>query len=122
MIPHNQLTLADIFTDCQKIFEEDKPEFLKLLEQHININDYIPPSFRKRFYSRTGRNRQYPLSAFVWALLIQKIFSVPTDTLLLLMLRYSKPLRDFCGFIKVPDASKITRFKQNFVSDLKSVR
>lgn len=32
-----------------------------------------------------------------------------------------KPLRDFCGFAKVPDASKITRFKQDFLEDLQAV-
>lgn len=48
-------------------------------------------------------------------------FSIPTDQLLLVFLAYSKPLRDFCGFDKVPDASKITRFKQDFLDDLQSV-
>ncbi len=36
-------------------------------------------------------------------------------------LAYSKPLREFCGFTKVPDASKITRFKQDFLDDLQLV-
>ena len=36
-------------------------------------------------------------------------------------LAYSKPLREFCGFSKVPDASKITRFKQDFLDDLQLV-
>lgn len=36
-------------------------------------------------------------------------------------LAYFKPLRDFYGFTKVPDASKITRFKQDFLNDLQSV-
>lgn len=40
---------------------------------------------------------------------------------MLTFLHYSKPLRDFCGFSKVPDASKITRFKQDFLEDLQSV-
>lgn len=42
MIPHKQLTLVDIFEDCQNIFEEDKPQFLSLLEEHINLSDFIP--------------------------------------------------------------------------------
>ena len=54
-------------------------------------------------------------------MIIQRIFSIPTDQLLLVFLAYSKPLRDFCGFDKVPDASKITRFKQDFLDDLQSV-
>ena len=54
-------------------------------------------------------------------MIIQRIFSIPTDQLLLTFLAYSKPLRDFCGFTKVPDASKITRFKQDFLDDLQLV-
>ena len=45
-------------------------------------------------------------------------FSIPTDTLLLTFFEYSKDQRVFCGFSKVPDASKITRFKQAFTNDL----
>ena len=49
MIPHKQLSLADIFEDCQNIFEEDKPQFLALLEQHIDIDEIIPITFRNHF-------------------------------------------------------------------------
>ena len=121
MIPYKQLSLKDIFTDCQEKFENDKPAFLSLLENHIDIDKLIPISFRNHFYTSTGRTRKYPLQAFLWALIIQRIFSIPTDQLLLTFLVYSKPLREFCGFSKVPDASKITRFKQDFVDDLQLV-
>lgn len=57
----------------------------------------------------------------LWTLIIQRIFSIPTDSLLILFLNYSKNLRDFCGFTKVPDASKFTRFKQDFLWDLQSM-
>ena len=117
MITYKQLSLADIFTDCQEKFENDKPAFLSLLETHIDIDEIIPISFRNHFYASTGRTRKYPLQAFLWALIIQRIFSIPTDQLLLTFLAYSKPLREFCGFSKVPDASKITRFKQDFLDD-----
>ena len=121
MIPYKQLSLADIFQDCQNIFDNDKPAFLSLLETHIDIDEFIPISFRNHFYASTGRSRKYPLHAFLWALIIQRIFSIPTDQLLLTFLSYSKPLRDFCGFTKIPDASKITRFKQDFLDDLQLV-
>ena len=121
MIPHKQLSLADIFEDCQNIFEEDKPQFLSLLEQHIDLDEIIPLTFYNHFYASTGRTRKYPLHAFLWALIIQRIFSIPTDQLLLTFLHYSKSLREFCGFTKVPDASKITRFKQDFLEDLQQV-
>lgn len=121
MIPHKQLTLEDFLTDCQFKFENDKPAFLSLLEQHINLDEIIPASFYNNFYASTGRTRKYSLHSLLWALIIQRIFSIPTDSLLLVFLRYSKELRDFCGFTKVPDASKITRFKQDFLSDLQEI-
>lgn len=121
MIPYNQLSLADIFSDCQEIYESDKPQFLSLLQQHIDLDEIIPASFRKHFYASTGRTRKYPLHAFLWALIIQRIFSIPTDSLLLVFLHYSRHLREFCGFDKVPDASKITRFKQDFLEDIQAV-
>ena len=121
MIPQKQLSLADIFENCKEIYESDKPRFLTLLENHIDLDEIIPISFRKHYYASTGRNRKYPLNAMLWALIIQRLFSIPTDSLLLVFLHYSRHLREFCGFTKVPDASKITRFKQNFLEDLQSV-
>ena len=121
MIPYKQLSLADIYAECQDKFENDKPTFLSLLETHIDLDEIIPISFKNHFYASTGRSRKYPLHAMLWALIIQRIFSIPTDQLLLVFLAYSKSLRDFCGFTKVPDASKITHFKQDFLDDLQLV-
>ena len=50
MIPYKQLSLADIFQDCQNKFNNDKPAFLSLLETHIDIDEFIPISFRNHFY------------------------------------------------------------------------
>ena len=100
MIPYNQLSLADIFSDCQEIYESDKPQFLSLLQQYVDLDEIVPASFRKHFYASTGRTRKYPLNAFLWALIIQRIFSIPTDSLLLVFLHYSRHLREFCGFDK----------------------
>jgi transposase len=91
------------------------------LENTININEFIPYSFVSNFYASTGRLRKYPLYAIIWELILQRIPSIPTDTLLIIFLKYSKELRKFCGFNKVPDASKITRFKQDFLLDLQSM-
>ena len=49
---------------------------------------------------------------------MQRIFSIPTVSLLIVFLKYSQELRDFCGFDIVPDDSKFTRFKQDFLLDL----
>ena len=45
MISQKQLSLADIFEDCKDIFESDKPQFLTLLENHIDLDEIIPFSF-----------------------------------------------------------------------------
>lgn len=121
MITHNQLSMADVFSDCQEILDFDKPHFLDLLDNYINLSEIVPASFREHYYASTGRNRKYSLESMLWALIIQRIFSIPTDSLLLTFLHYSRHLRQFCGFDKVPDASKITRFKQDFCDDLQIV-
>ena len=118
MIAQVQLELKDVFADCQKCFEEDKPKFLRLLEEHIDLEALIPARFWLHFYASTGRPREYSLTSLLWALVIQRIFTIPTDSLLLIFLTYSKDLREFCGFRKVPDASKLTRFKQEYIEDL----
>jgi hypothetical protein len=121
MLKAKQITLNEIYEGCLNDFTNDKPSFLALLEEYIDIDALIPLTFKNHFYLHEGRPREYPLHAFIWALIIQRIFSIPTDSLLLVFLKYSRELREFCGFVKVPDAAKITRFKQDFVDDLKNM-
>ena len=45
MISYKQLSLADFFENCQEIFNSDKPAFLSLLENHIDLDSIIPISF-----------------------------------------------------------------------------
>lgn len=121
MITHKQLSLADIFTDCQNKFDNDKYQFLELLENTIDLDEIVPVSFISHFHAAAGRPRRHHLYSMLKALLLQLIFSIPTVSLLIIFLKYSKELRDFCGFDVVPDASKFTRFKQDFLADLQSM-
>ena len=121
MIPYKQLSLADIFSDCKEKFENDKSQFLSLLKNTIYLDHLVPSSFINHFHASTGRPRKYQLYAMINALILQRIFSIPTDSLLIIFLKHSQELRDFCGFLKVPDASKFTRFKQDFILDLQSM-
>ena len=41
-------------------------------------------------YASAGRSRGYSLTAMLWALIIQKVFSIPTDSLLLTFLESQK--------------------------------
>lgn len=110
----HQISLSDIFSDCQNKLIDDSSSFFSLLSQHFDLDDFIPQEFLSAFYRSLGRNRVYSLQGFLTAFVLQKIFSIPTDSLLLLFLNLCKELRHFCGFSKVPDASLMSRFKHDF--------
>ncbi len=114
-VKYHQISLKETFADCQDSFFDDTPSFFQLLEEHFDISEFIPSAFHNAFYHSLGRKRLYPLTGFLSALILQKIFSIPTDSLLILFLSLCKELRDFCGFSKVPDAPLFTRFKQGFL-------
>ena len=38
MITHKQLSLAEVFEDCQNKFDNDKYQFLSLLDEAINLS------------------------------------------------------------------------------------
>lgn len=69
-------------------------------------------------FINSGRKRIYSLESFIRFFILQKIIGIDTDSAMLRTLSLSKELRDFCGFVKVPDASKITLFKQQFCDHL----
>lgn len=111
---YHQIALSDIFSDCKNKLIDDSPSFFTLLSEYVNLDDFIPAEFYSAFYLSSGRNRTYSLHGFLTAFILQKIFSIPTDSLLLLFLHLCRELRDFCGFTKVPDASLLSRFKHDF--------
>lgn len=115
---YHQLSLKDTFSDCQDMFIDDTPSFFQLLEQHFDISLFVPQTFYNAFYQHLGRKRYYPLTGFLSALILQKIFSIPTDSLLILLLNLCKELKCFCGFSKVPDAPLFTRFKLGFTDHI----
>lgn len=111
---YHQISLKDTFSDCQDMFMDDVPSFFQLLDEHFDIAEFIPSVFTNAFYQQLGRKRIYPLTGFLSALILQKIFSIPSDSLLIIFLNLCRELRGFCGFSKVPDAPLFTRFKQDF--------
>lgn len=111
---YRQISLKDTFSDCQDMFMDDVSSFFQLLDEHFDIAEFIPSVFTNAFYQQLGRKRIYPLTGFLSALILQKIFSIPSDSLLIIFLNLCRELRGFCGFSKVPDAPLFTRFKQDF--------
>ena len=119
-----QMSLHDTYDDVCSTQEENKSEFLILLKEHINLRELIPAVFIWAFYRQYGRSRSYSLEGFLWFFILQKIIGIEHDSTLLTVLKMSAELREFCGFNdedEVPDASKITRFKQDFVCYIEMV-
>lgn len=73
MITYKQLSLADIFTDCQNKFDNDKYQFLELLDQTIDLDEIVPVSFVSHFHASTGRPRKHQLYPMLKALLLQLV-------------------------------------------------
>jgi hypothetical protein len=115
------MSLFDIFKDVENALETDKPLLFRLLDEHLDWDEIIPFAFFMAFYKQYGRPREYDLESFLRALFLQRVFHYVEDSQLLNTLRFSKEMREFCGFAKVPDASKLTRFKQDFCDHIRAV-
>ena len=113
-----QMTLWDIYNGVSESIEEQKPELIRLLEEHIDFNNLIPGDFNRAFYCRMGRSHIYHLESFIRSLVLQKLLGISSDALLITILRCCRELREFCGFSKVPDASQFSRFRRNFCEQL----
>ncbi|WP_205617990.1 transposase [Caldisalinibacter kiritimatiensis] len=57
------------------------------------------------------------LSAFI----LKSILSIPSTKLLISFLNISSEMRSFCGFNKVPHKSQFSRFKSDFLDDLRDL-
>ena len=113
---YHQISLKETFSDCQDQFFDDTPSFFQLLEEHIDLDLFIPPAFSNAFYQSLGRKRTYPITGFLSALILQKIFSLPSDSLLILFL---KPLQRIAGFLwvrKIPRCPAFYPFQAGFPS------
>lgn len=118
---YKQMSLLDTYKSVEEQLENNKPELFQLLDEHLDWEEIIPARFYSAFYRRLGRKRGYGLESFLRALFLQRIFHYVEDSQLLNTLRFSYEMRDYCGFEKVPDASKLTRFKQDFCEYIRDV-
>ena len=63
---------------------------LKVFKKSHNLDEIVPVSFVSHFHAQSGRSRKHQLYPMLKALLLQRIFSIPTDTLLIVFLKYSQ--------------------------------
>lgn len=112
---YHQIVLSDFFSDCQNKFIDDSSSFFSFFQNILTWMNLSHLNFiQLSFYHSLGRKRDYSINGFLTAFILQKIFSIPTDSLLLLFLRLCRKLREFFGFTKVPDAALLSRFKHDF--------
>ena len=105
-----QVSLFDTYKDVADSYENNKPRLFRLLDELIDWDALIPQRFFCAFYQTMGRPRVYGLVSFLKMLILQRIFGYIADSQLLVTLRHSREMRDFCELKKVPDAAKLTRF------------
>lgn len=94
---------------------------LDCLREHIDTKKLIPFSVYRHYYKDNGRKHKYSLTSYINALLVQKLFSITQDNLLITLLNLSKELRQFCGFDSVPDKTQFSRFKTTYSDDLEDI-
>ena len=71
-----QLNLCDISNDFDKFYNQNQDDFLSLLNQFINISDFIPFSFYRKYYSHFGTKRDFSLESMLNAFIIKNILSL----------------------------------------------
>ena len=113
-----QTPLTGAYEDVLSSMDESKPKFLRLLKEHIKLEKLIPAEFYEAFNKDIGRPRDYSLESYIWFHQLKNIIGIPRDKAFLTVLELSAELREFCGFEKVPAASEITRFRQDFAEYL----
>ena len=116
-----QVSLFDTYKDVADSYENNKPRLFRLLDELIDWDALIPQRFFCAFYQTMGRPRVYGLVSFLKMQILQRIFGYIADSQLLVTLRHSREMRDFCELKKVPDAAKLTRFKQEFQPYIKEI-
>lgn len=60
-VPAKQLTFSNISTDFDKFYNQNQDNLLSLLDEFINISDFIPFSFYQNYYSKLGAKRDFSL-------------------------------------------------------------
>ena len=113
-----QTSSLDVYENVRSSMDESKPKFLRLLKEHIKLENLIPAKFYEAFNKDIGRPREYSLESYIWFHQLKNIIGIPKDSTFLTVLEFSAELREFCGFDKLPAASEITRFRQNFAEYL----
>lgn len=112
-----QTSLYNVYTDMSNTLESDKSNLLTLLDTHIDFNAIIPYEFNRAYYKQYGRSVKYHLESMLRLLVLQNLFGLTNQQVLFIM-QSCLEFQRFCGFDKIPDPSKLSRFKQDYCKHL----
>lgn len=62
---YRQISLKDTFLDCQNMFIDNTPTFFQLLDEHFDLNEFIPSVISNAFCQHLRRKKTYPLTRFL---------------------------------------------------------
>jgi hypothetical protein len=114
-IKSKQLSLFNTFESLKN--DSDKPRLLRLLNEFINISDFIPVSLYNAYNLKLGKKRDFSLNSVIAALLIKQFLNIEQTSVFLNILSLSSELRDMCGFSsRIPSESFFSRFRSDFNS------
>ncbi|SIQ76792.1 hypothetical protein SAMN05421834_1466, partial [Halanaerobium kushneri] len=68
-----QLSFGDLYEQAKDWAQNDKPQFLEMLDQYLDLSEFIPFSFYTAYYKYFGRKREYDLESMLSAFILQKI-------------------------------------------------
>ena len=61
---YRQISLKDTFSDCQNIFVDDAPSFFQFLNEHFDIQEFIPLRFPSAPFPQTMQGTQGVMRLF----------------------------------------------------------
>ena len=77
-----QLSFGNLYEKANDWSQNDKSQFLEMLDQYLDLSEFIPVSFYTAYYKYFGRKREYGLESMISAFILQKTLGIPTLVLL----------------------------------------
>ena len=116
-----QTSVFDNFINLTNLAETNVTRLFKLISKYINLSCFIAPAFHRAFYKDRGRKHRYSLLSFLNALLVKKLFKIPTVKGLVAFINASPDCAAFCNLSTAPDETKFSWFMTTFHNHIKSL-
>ena len=115
-----QLSFEEQIRQVNELQNRNPVNFLRLLEEHIDLPTLIPHSFYSVYYASPTNERIYSLESMLAILLLIHFFKFPTVAIFTITLHLSPVLQKFCRLPDgcVPDESVLNKFKIRFEREI----